>query len=84
MRSLKGFKGDSVKEEAPSSPPQSSKYDGMNEAQLMQELMKNVSAAKSDGSFSAAQLDEFVSFVSPNLDESARAKLAELVSMIKG
>lgn len=84
MRSLKGFKGEPTVEETVAAPTQSTKYDGMNETQLMQELMKNVSAAKSDGSFSAEQLDEFVTFVSPNLDESSRKRLAELVGMIKG
>ena len=86
MRSLKGFKGEGVSAEQSESvtPPQASKYEGMSEAQLMSELMKNVSAAKSNGSFSADQLDEFVAFVSPNLDESSRKRLSELVSMIKG
>ena len=50
----------------------------------MRELMKNVAAAKSDGSFSPEQLDEFAAFVSPSLDEQSRARLAELINMIKG
>lgn len=61
-----------------------SKYEGMNETELMSALMRNVAEAKSDGSFSESQLDEFVSFVSSSLDEASRERLAELVKMIKG
>lgn len=61
-----------------------SKYDGMNENELMGALMRNVAAAKSDGTFSERELDEFVAFVSPSLDEASRVRLAELVRMIKG
>lgn len=60
-----------------------SKYDGMNEEQLLGELYKSVAAEKQNGTFSASTLDEFVSFVSPSLDEKARARLTELVRMIK-
>lgn len=59
------------------------KYDGMNEEQLMSELVRTVAAEKQNGTFSAATLDEFVSFVSPSLDERSRARLNELVRMIK-
>lgn len=59
------------------------KYDGMNEEQLLSELFKNVAAEKRNGTFSAETLDEFVSFVSPSLDEKSRERLTELVSMIK-
>ena len=56
------------------------KYDGMNEEQLMTELFRSVAAEKQNGTFSAATIDEFVS---PSLDEKSRARLNELVSMIK-
>ena len=59
------------------------KYDGMNEEQLMTELFRSVAAEKQNGTFSAATIDEFVSLVSPSLDEKSRARLNELVRMIK-
>jgi len=59
-------------------------YAGKSESELMQELMQKVSAAKSTGSFSVDQLDDFVRFVSPELDEQSRSRLSELVKMIKG
>lgn len=60
------------------------KYEGMSQNELMQELFKKVALSKSDGSFSADQIDEFVRTVSPNLDEQSRNRLNELVAMIKG
>lgn len=81
MRSIKNMKS----EAAPKSSAESiDKYDGMSGNELMSELMKNVAASKSDGTFSPEQLDEFVSFVSPSLDARSRARLVELVNMIKG
>ncbi|MCX4314989.1 MAG: hypothetical protein OSJ83_14195, partial [Clostridia bacterium] len=44
------------------------KYSGYSESELMSELMRAVSSAQSDGSFSPDRLDEFVGFVAPNLD----------------
>lgn len=82
MRQLKNFKSsDSGKSDASDI---TSKYVGMNANQLMGELMKNVAAAKGNGTFSEEQIDEFVRFVSPQLDDSARERLNELVGMIKG
>ncbi len=78
MRQLKNYRASG---ESDVNPAQ--KYEGMNENELMAELMKNVAAAKSNGTFSAEQLDDFVKFVSPNLDESSRKRLEELVGMIK-
>ena len=81
MRSIKNMKS-----ETPLKPNTGSfdKYDGLNGNELMSELMKNVAASKSDGTFSPEQLDEFVSFVSPSLDAQSRERLIELVGMIKG
>ncbi len=76
MRQLKNYR-------AADKTADASKYDGMSEGELMSELMKNVADAKENGSFSAEQLDEFMGFVSPNLDEKSRKKLAELINMIK-
>lgn len=60
------------------------KYAGKSESELIGELMKTATAAKRDGTFSAQQLDEFVQFVSPSLDDESRSRLAYLVGMIKG
>lgn len=60
-----------------------SEYAGMSEDERMQTLMKYVDAAKSDGSFSPEQLDRFVRFVSPNLDDSSRDRLVRLSELIK-
>ncbi len=59
------------------------KYKGKSENELMSALMRSVSDAKSNGSFSADQLDSFVGFVSPSLDDDSRTKLNALVDMIK-
>lgn len=85
MRQLKNFRsGGGERNDAESNIRDSmAKYSGMDENGLMRELMKNVAAAKGNGSFSAEQLDEFVRFVSPNLDEQSRKRLNELVDMIK-
>ena len=62
----------------------SNKYAGMNEQELMRALMQQVAASKSNGTFSAEQLDSFAQFVMPTLDESARERLQQLIDMIKG
>lgn len=81
MRQLKNFRSENaVKPDT----PDLSKYEGMDENQLMAELMRAVAAAKSDGSFSREQIDSFVSFVAPSLDEASRARLNELVGIISG
>lgn len=76
MRQLKNYK-------AADKTVDASKYDGMSEGELMGELMKNVAAAKENGSFSAEQLDEFARFVAPSLDEKSRKRLAELINTLK-
>lgn len=88
MRSIKDYKtvrtenaDDSLKNKTDAL---ASKYAGKSESELMQALMQNVSAAKNSGTFSEEQLDEFVGFVSPNLDEQSLTRLKELVRMIKG
>ncbi len=59
------------------------KYAGRSEEELLRALKQNVAAAKRNGSFSAEQLDSFVSFVSSSLDEQSRERLLSLVEMIK-
>lgn len=78
MRQLKNFRSSGTPE-----GDLASKYKGKTESELMSELMKNVARAKGDGTFDVARLREFVSFVSPNLDEASRARLNELVEMIE-
>ena len=82
MKSIRDF---SEKKEEPTSvvPTSSDKYAGMDKNELMNELTASVAAAKADGSFSAATLDEFVAFVSPSLAEQSRKRLEELVAVIK-
>ncbi|MCH5163221.1 MAG: hypothetical protein J1G38_07040 [Clostridiales bacterium] len=76
MRQLKNYKATDISASA-------AKYDGMSEGELMGELMKNVAAAKENGSFSAEQLDDFAQFVAPSLDEKSRNRLTELINAIK-
>ncbi|MBD5132203.1 MAG: hypothetical protein HDT28_06445 [Clostridiales bacterium] len=57
-------------------------YAGKSESELMQALMQKVSASKRAGTFSPEQLEDFVRFVSPSLDEQSRNRLNELVNMI--
>lgn len=59
------------------------KYAGRSEEELLRALKQNVAAAKRNGTFSAEQLDSFVSFVSGSLDEQSRKRLLSLVEMIK-
>ncbi|MCM1368426.1 MAG: hypothetical protein NC184_06445 [Roseburia sp.] len=86
MRRLSEFKrSDSAEREASElAGDVTGKYAGMSGDRLMSELMKNVAAAKGNGTFSEEQIDEFVRFVSPQLDDASRERLNELVSMIKG
>lgn len=60
------------------------KYADKSETELTQELFRKVYAAKSDGTFSSEQIDEFVKMISPNLDDAQKKRLNELVRMIKG
>ncbi len=81
MRQLKNYKQSAAPEQVSDA---ASKYSGMNENELKQELFKQVSESKNNGTFSAREIDDFVSFVSPELDEKSRQRLNELVKMIKG
>lgn len=59
------------------------RYKGMSENELLGELMKSVADGRADGSFSDEKLDDFVALISPELSESQRNKLNEIVSEIK-
>ncbi len=86
MRSLKNFKASaSDTAEKPGDKPMiPEKYAGMSEDMLRAELLSKVAEAKSDGSFDSQKIDEFVETVSPSLDEATRARLKDLVALIKG
>ena len=57
---------------------QAKQYEGMEEDQLMGELMKNVAQGRQDGSFSEEKLDEFITKVSPMLTHEQRKRLEEI------
>ncbi len=59
------------------------KYDGLSESELKDRLISAVTSAKNAGTFSPEQLDEFAAFASSSLDDGAKARLYELVDMIK-
>ena len=59
------------------------KYKDKDEDELVAELMKAARRAKEDGSFSEESLEEFVQLVSPHLSEEQKAKLNNLISVIK-
>ncbi len=89
MRSIRDFKPQNDKNAADASASANAadglyaKYADYSESELMSELMRAVSSARSDGSFSPEQLDEFVGFVAPSLDEQSLAKLRALVETVK-
>ena len=59
------------------------KYKDKDEDELVGELIKAARQAKEDGSFSEQSLEEFVNLVSPHLSEEQKAKLSNLISVIK-
>ena len=85
MKSIRDFKCDDGKEKNAEADLESirHKYDGMSQDELMLALMQTVSAAKRDGTFTDESLEDFVGFVSPNLDGEQRRRLGELADMIR-
>lgn len=89
MRSIKDFGREESKSDNQSQTLRdevqsvASKYAGKSEEELLRALHQNVAEAKRNGTFSAEQLDGFVSFVSSGLDDDARQRLKALVEMIK-
>ena len=87
MRSIRDFGRDSNKNDSSTLKEDvqavAAKYAGRSEEELLRALKQNVAAAKRNGTFSAEQLDSFVSFVSSGLDEQSRQRLLSLVEMIK-
>ena len=88
MRSIRDFVRDDSNRDGGSTLKEdvqavAAKYAGRSEEELLRALKQNVAAAKRNGTFSAEQLDSFVSFVSSGLDEQSRQRLLSLVEMIK-
>ncbi|MCH5155699.1 MAG: hypothetical protein J1F69_03750 [Clostridiales bacterium] len=88
MRSIRDFERDGGKSDNQTLKEEvqavASKYVGKSEEELIRALRQNVAESKQNGTFSVEQLENFVSVVSPNLDEQSRNKLMALVDMIKG
>lgn len=88
MRSIRDFGRENSKTDSQSTLREdveavAAKYAGRSEEELLRALKQNVAAAKRNGTFSAEQLDGFVSVVSASLDEQSRQRLISLVEMIK-
>ncbi|MDE6200488.1 MAG: hypothetical protein K2M47_01220 [Clostridiales bacterium] len=88
MRSIRDFGRDDSKTDNQSTLREdvqsvAAKYAGRSEEELLRALKQNVATAKRNGTFSAEQLDGFVSVVSSSLDEQSRQRLISLVEMIK-
>ncbi|MDE7106761.1 MAG: hypothetical protein K2O39_00375 [Clostridiales bacterium] len=88
MRSIRDFGREGSKSDSSSTLREdvqsvAAKYAGRSEEELLRALKQNVAAAKRNGTFSAEQLDSFVSVVSSSLDEQSRQRLISLVEMIK-
>ena len=80
------------REEANNAPPAdlsrlirqlAGKYNGANEAELMQAIDKEAEKGRKNGSLSDADLDNFYAALSPMLDGAKRKKLAFVISKLK-
>lgn len=58
-------------------------YEGKSEEELMSDLLANVEAAKSEGTFSKEALEEFKSRVAPMLSEEQRRRLDEITGKLE-
>ena len=58
-------------------------YAGKNEDELMSELTKSIAAGKKDGSITQDSLRQFVSTVSPMLNNQQKAKLNDILKKFK-
>ena len=58
-------------------------YEGKSEEELMSDLLANVEAAKSEGTFSKEALEEFKSRVAPMLSEEQRKRLDEITGKLE-
>ena len=62
---------------------QMSQFEGKSEQELMSELMRSVEQGKQDGSFTPEAAEAFMKKVSPMLDDAQRARMRQLMGMLK-
>ena len=58
------------------------KYSGMNEDELIEELMKSVARSKADGTYNADQMKNFVNLVAPHIGDEQRQKLNNIIQIL--
>lgn len=58
------------------------KYKGFTEDQLIEELLKAIKNSKENGTYNEQQMQMFVEMVSPQLNETQKAKLDNMIKMI--
>lgn len=59
------------------------KYSGMNESQLMSEMIKVAATSKANGTLNDAELENFYNQMSPMLTVEQRKKLKALINTLK-
>ena len=63
--------------------PSADKYDGLSRDQLLDALKRAVISAKRSDSYSAETIEDFCNFVTPMLDDDAKARLTEIMSVLE-
>ena len=90
MRSLKNFNGNNRRGDKPSKRiadevgmgADYEKYAEMDEDALIAELMKNVRAAKANGTYDPEQMRAFIALASPSLTPAQREKMENVVRLM--
>lgn len=59
------------------------KYNGANEAELMQAIYKEAEKGRRRGTLSDADLDRFGNLLAPMLDDAKRRKLRQIIQKLK-
>ena len=59
------------------------KYDGANEKELMQAIVREAEKGKRNGTLSNADIDRFASMLAPLLDDRKRSYLKKVVAELK-
>lgn len=59
------------------------KYSGMNESELMSEMIKVAATSKANGTLNDAELENFYNQMSPMLTAEQRKKLKALINTLK-
>lgn len=59
------------------------KYSGMNESELMSEMIKVAATSKANGTLNDAELENFYNQMSPMLTAEQRKKLKALINSLK-